>query len=712
VIKDQSFGRRIKPKKEEGLHPNERGKLKLERNSVVYKRLSTQEQIHTSRFSLERQHRLEQLAIDEGYKPTLSPDDIEELKAQSDYPEYYWNGNILVIELDLGISGTKGQEDRPGLAMLIDLIEAGQVESIFCVDVTRLFRDSILVSASFFAKLCKEQGVIIVTDDGMHLDLRDERDYEYFIRLAQYGGQESKWITRRLGQARALKAEKGLYAGGNVPTGFYVDLDPKSETSERYLPYGPHAEIVKELFYMMLEEGSIAAVVRECQLQNRYFPVFEPEVAAWMNSRSGLRLCRPKLDANGTVIGYEISRSLLRSIFTNPIYAGFPIRNGGILKGDFPVIVDYALFMAVYEKFDSERPKRRGKVSETEPHPLQGLLFSHCRDGVLRPVYYSGRNRSSGKHGTFKCSCADNYPGQRACFYVSSHVLLESISDFVLEQISFPEVADEVRQAIEDDYSRARTRSESYKRERQELESQIDNIRYNLSRMRMDSEAAKFTEQELNSRLTQLHMLEAKQMEAYSSWTVNQEDLEFIAGFLADMRSQWHDVRGVFQARLFELILEKAIIRTDNDDFFVDIRWKTGPVDTLWVERPLQSMPCKPWSEEERDLLRQHYPSASVEVLMSLFPDRSWDTLREQATRLRISRQVRLGVKWADEEDQLLTSFANGEISYREVRRALRHHRQTDVRRRMKKLGFEMPDIRKVYWRVVNTSQNGEYRPK
>ena len=51
-ISDHLFRKRVKPKR--NLRPTELGKLKLERKAVVYKRLSTYEQLQNSRFSLER----------------------------------------------------------------------------------------------------------------------------------------------------------------------------------------------------------------------------------------------------------------------------------------------------------------------------------------------------------------------------------------------------------------------------------------------------------------------------------------------------------------------------------------------------------------------------------------------------------------------------------------------------------------------------------
>src|SRR5712692_8918757 len=113
--KSSRFGNRLKYK--ESLSSSELGILKLERGTAIYKRLSTHEQVHTSRFSLERQHRLESLAVKDGYRATLSEEDIAKTRVQADYRGFYQNGAIWVIESDLGISGTKGQEGRPGLAL-------------------------------------------------------------------------------------------------------------------------------------------------------------------------------------------------------------------------------------------------------------------------------------------------------------------------------------------------------------------------------------------------------------------------------------------------------------------------------------------------------------------------------------------------------------------------------------------------------------------
>jgi DNA invertase Pin-like site-specific DNA recombinase len=135
-----------------------------EQNCAIYKRLSTHEQIHNSRFSMERQDLLQQRAIKDGFKAVLSDDEINNITSSPEYSGCYWNGNILVIEMDLGRTGTKGDTDRPGLALLIEMIKRDAIDVIYVVDITRLFRDTQLINAPKFAALCAEHHVIIESE--------------------------------------------------------------------------------------------------------------------------------------------------------------------------------------------------------------------------------------------------------------------------------------------------------------------------------------------------------------------------------------------------------------------------------------------------------------------------------------------------------------------------------------------------------------------
>ena len=98
---------RIKPP----MAPSQPGDLvrfPLIRRAFVYQRLSTHEQRKKSLWSLEMQDALSEQAKADGYR----------------------GDQIIVERRDLGISGTKGREERPGLAALIHAIEADEVEAV------------------------------------------------------------------------------------------------------------------------------------------------------------------------------------------------------------------------------------------------------------------------------------------------------------------------------------------------------------------------------------------------------------------------------------------------------------------------------------------------------------------------------------------------------------------------------------------------------
>src|SRR5688500_18383430 len=103
--------------------PGDLVRLPLVRKAFIYQRLSTHEQRKKSLWSLEMQDALSEQAKADGYRLD----------------------QIIVERRDLGISGTKGPEARPGLAALILAIEADEVETGDVVHISRISRDQTLI---------------------------------------------------------------------------------------------------------------------------------------------------------------------------------------------------------------------------------------------------------------------------------------------------------------------------------------------------------------------------------------------------------------------------------------------------------------------------------------------------------------------------------------------------------------------------------------
>jgi len=109
--------------------------------AFVYQRQSTHEQKTNHIWSQVQQDKLAIDVKDDGY-----PDDL-----------------IWVEKRDLGISGTKTDEQREGLAYLISLVERDQVESVWIIECSRLYRDMNYVNADGLLQLFREHSVIVVT---------------------------------------------------------------------------------------------------------------------------------------------------------------------------------------------------------------------------------------------------------------------------------------------------------------------------------------------------------------------------------------------------------------------------------------------------------------------------------------------------------------------------------------------------------------------
>lgn len=74
------------------------------------------------------------------------------------------------------------------------------------------------------------------------------------------------------------------------------------------------------------------------------------------------------------------------------------------------------------------------------------------------------------------------------------------------------------------------------------------------------------------------------------------------------------------------------------------------------------------WTKEKIELLKQHYPSDSWEVLFSLFPDRTKAQITHKASKLKISRDVAF---WSANDINILHDGFNHGLSTREIAKLL-----------------------------------------
>ncbi len=225
---------------------------------------------------------------------------------------------------DLALSGTLRPDQRPDLLRLFENMDKGIYDhgSVICFQESRLFRDETQIYYNQFIQKCKEHDIVVVVVSPF-LMIYDFQD-DFLTEMFRWKCKEAADFIKRhvkgwLHPARERAArELGHWAGlGDIPIGYIVDFDPKSPTFKKFIPYEPHAHIIRQIFYWFMElGGDISLLYRKLSQSPVIFPFFEPDV----DRRNISKLSKFSTCASGYVIK---NKTVLRSILTNPCYAGY-----------------------------------------------------------------------------------------------------------------------------------------------------------------------------------------------------------------------------------------------------------------------------------------------------------------------------------------------------------------------------------------------------
>jgi DNA invertase Pin-like site-specific DNA recombinase len=619
-------------------------RLPLQRQAFVYQRLSTHEQRKKSLWSLEMQEAL-----------------IEQAKADG-----YHDDQIVVERRDLGISGTKGKDDRPGLAAMIQAIEADAVEAVYVVHISRISRDQTLIDGLEFGELCKQHRVLIVMPT-MRLNLRDSMHMRLYRQEIERAADEIELLKMRLGGPRRHKALSGRFDGRSVAPGYLVDHDPTSETSERYVLYPPHADVVRLIFQAVLATGTPTRAARWLRDRGIILPTFGPDIPSEDVQRSSLvRHTHPQRCPGG----YLITPSLVQSVATNPVYLGWWLVAGRVVHTDNhpPLIEEETFLLAQQVLADHGRPPTtRAGVRSHTPQLLSGLLWC-TRHDVPLPMT-AARVNGGGRY-----QCDDSYDHGQTDHHstlLDARVLDEPITDVVLHRCQFMEQAEAVLAQIETEYATVREDTRRRQRERRQLQHEIETLQQNLALTRTPEQVTMLFEQidRRQQRLATLSDISA----APDRRVLSAAQVATVRAFLADLRSGWGNQPASLRNEFLRLILDRVLVKAERGAVEATIVWRSGAEQQLWIERPLHQHGGKVrWTDADNEWFRAHYVSSPVQELQARFPDRGYHAIRRQAQTLGLNRPQRgrpkpKGTSWSTEEQAVLRAYASGEISYAEL---------------------------------------------
>jgi DNA invertase Pin-like site-specific DNA recombinase len=134
-------------------------------------------------------------------------------------------GGVNGFEGDDGISGTKSEDERPGLARALEAFRSGEVEGLVVHRADRLAR-SLTVAEVILAKVWEGGGRVFTVDGEI---LQDDPSDPLRRALRQMAGVfaelERNMTVARTQAGRRRRAAQGKHLGGRRPYGFQIAED-------------------------------------------------------------------------------------------------------------------------------------------------------------------------------------------------------------------------------------------------------------------------------------------------------------------------------------------------------------------------------------------------------------------------------------------------------------------------------------------------------
>jgi DNA invertase Pin-like site-specific DNA recombinase len=565
---------------------------------------------------------------------------------------------ILYVENQLAkktqVSGSLRIDQRPGLQALTEVIQEGKASAVLVVGVDRITRDEDLITPTQFANLCKRYHVLIITDDYTYdFNNPSRNDIGQFMNEAIASKEYvRKQIKGKMLKNRTRKANMGLVANGKTPIGLMLD-----ESRDNLLP-SPHAERVDWLYARFRAlDANLAALLHEViNMARRGEPLF-PDVPGWTPDHIHLK----RMPSGWTLS----TRTGLKYVLSNPMYAGHLVFNGRIVKYNaHPAIVEadnwqYAFNHLARVDLDGQpidRPNRAVRYTQHLTNSDSGaLLFGTRESGKLVIDSVNGAHvyiQMPGEVYTIR-----QLHGLSATGYETSISIKEL--DMILEarllrllnaseraeqhanyDASPVQAMDKLKQTVQplsqtgvqDDLTLTNQELASVQRALQFQDSMSDE--------RLEETLKK--EKRLIKRRAELEQVQAHGEQLAREQEQAKEDIETAASKWAkwSIEKRRSFIRMVTDSITLEEIasgwLRLVIVWSPIMGFISPMTSSTRAVFTAYIWRQSGTS----WTDEEKDVIRQHYTTTPRSELLRLLPTRSWTAIVKRAIRLKVKRLV------------------------------------------------------------------------
>lgn len=552
---------------------------------------------------------------------------------------------IIMIDMDGGVSGATKIDERKGMRLLFSLITQDKIGAVACEDEDRLFRDVTQIQVNVFIEACRAHNVRVITPSIMYhfahetLGVFHARQFRF---KAEFAADYLNVVVKgKLLRARMSLLMNGQWAGAPIPVGFMIDMRKKlpdgsvNPNWRHFEIFEPFASVIREYYQVYLKySGNSFQALRHIHQYGPYFP--DPSTCL---PPEGFRTVYKIKQVAGR--WHIKSKTSFVRLLTNAAYIGhWMVGNTIVHWNHHDAIVDEETFYKVFNYLSevaldgsvntnyhairyNTRPSKDAKRKPDRPL-FAGLLFSPW-EGQLRQVGTVYRKKYNTYHYTLIAT-----DGFDTKIWVKKADFIDaSVSAFLAEKLQMTFDYDKWNASVE-------SSTVAFTEQRKLMESQIHQVQIVMDNL-ITSLATLSTPQLIAA-------VEARYQEAQTEYQRLQHELNAVNSNIADVErirslkhsfsnvfDDWENMSGDAKREVVQVFVKKIIARVDKkkDDFQLTIEWKDGSSDNLHLLRAASTGSA--WLPHQVAHLMELFESGASPVeIAKAFPDRPWVRLHRK----------------------------------------------------------------------------------
>lgn len=553
--------------------------------------------------------------------------------------------NIIMIDMDAGISGTKKIDERPGMSELFRLITQGKVGAVSCQDEDRLFRDVTQIQVNIFIEACREHRVCVITPSMIyhfhHKQMGTVHTRQFRFKSEMAAEYITAYIQGRLQQSKRRVLMDGRWAGPPMPPGYMADMRKTLPSGapnpnwRKFAIFEPYAEVVRAYWRLFLEHGGqIRPTIHHIWEHGPYFP--DPES------------CHPP---EGFKVVYRIrqyrgkwcpaARTSLRLMLTNAMYAGHWMVNGNVvLWNNHPAIIDQDTFMRAFHylsdtALDGSRNEHYAPVKvnarpskeeeRPEPWPLcAGLIYSQDTDGEWIRVG-TRWSKTNGKYGYEHCSRHDD---RISFWWRRAATVDQAITDALLQRIQATFDFDAWEGAVAELMQRVEEENALRESQLKQLQTVMDNLIASLSTLQ-HPQMIRSAEKQYEDAEAEFQRLQ-QEIASQQAHTVQMEQIRALRDSCGEIFANWPNMTRAAQREVVHGFVHRVeAVSREYLGLDMVIYWTDGGQTHAYIaSRPGGYLL---WTEKEKQRVIQLVESEADQIeIARAFPDRSWNSIMQQ----------------------------------------------------------------------------------